>query len=427
MGVSLTDAQIDHWRMRWEEMTGDAEWIAFHEQRDAQRLVVQQEQLGLLSRFLAAEVSVDELRKTYDHKTKTDWDVFGLKGMSGAMFLNRLVKYVPDLDALSSHLRRVLPLPAGIVEGREQMQAFFDFQNQVIETSHATKNQLQPARTPFFASSWWHIQKPEQWPIFYLSGRQVLESEGLYAPSSEPVGSYFQFRDCFQALASALGLKSWQLEHLLAWINERRPAVEQKQDATPVPLVVTSIAVAEDEPEADAQEQMCHTQVQWLLAKIGKKVGCRIWIAANDQSKEWQSERLGNFSIAALPALGMDSESQRIVGLIDVLWIKGINQIVAAFEIEHTTSIYSGLLRMSDLAALSPNLSFPLYIVTPADRIEKVRRELARPTFQALELHKRCGFFSFEALNEHAQGIMKWANQPSAIEELADRVDDVQI
>jgi hypothetical protein len=44
-----------------------------------------------------------------------------------------------------------------------------------------------------------------------------------------------------------------------------------------------------------------------------------------------------------------------------VVWLKG-NAIVAAFEIESKTSIYSGLLRMSDLIAMQPNLDIPLYL-----------------------------------------------------------------
>jgi hypothetical protein len=54
--------------------------------------------------------------------------------------------------------------------------------------------------------------------------------------------------------------------------------------------------------------------------------------------------------------------TNRTIELIDVLWLKG-NTILAAFEIEATTSIYSGLLRMSDLLALQPNLDLALYLV----------------------------------------------------------------
>jgi hypothetical protein len=40
---------------------------------------------------------------------------------------------------------------------------------------------------------------------------------------------------------------------------------------------------------------------------------------------------------------------------IDVLWLRG-NRVEAAFEVEHTTAVSSGLIRMSDLITLHPNL-----------------------------------------------------------------------
>jgi hypothetical protein len=94
--------------------------------------------------------------------------------------------------------------------------------------------------------------------------------------------------------------------------------------------------------------------------------------------------------------------------------------------VEHTTSVYSGLLRMADLAALSPNLSFPLYVVAPDARLAKVRRELSRPTFRALGLDRRCRFFSGEALLRALPSLMRWATGPGAIEKLAEaaRADD---
>jgi hypothetical protein len=38
---------------------------------------------------------------------------------------------------------------------------------------------------------------------------------------------------------------------------------------------------------------------------------------------------------------------------------------VRAFEVEHTTAIYSGLLRMADLLSLVPNMDIKLHIVAP--------------------------------------------------------------
>ena len=93
--------------------------------------------------------------------------------------------------------------------------------------------------------------------------------------------------------------------------------------------------------------------------------------------------------------------TNQTIELIDVLWLQG-NAIVAAFEVESTTSIYSGLLRMSDLIAMQPNLNIPLYLVAPDDRREKVISEVNRPTFSRLSppMSEVCRFISFSSLRE---------------------------
>ena len=52
--------------------------------------------------------------------------------------------------------------------------------------------------------------------------------------------------------------------------------------------------------------------------------------------------------------------------------------IVAAFEVEHTTSIYSGLLRMSDLLTMQPNIDIKLYLAAPDERFTKFKNEVPR-------------------------------------------------
>lgn len=86
---------------------------------------------------------------------------------------------------------------------------------------------------------------------------------------------------------------------------------------------------------------------------------------------------------------------------IDVLWFEN-NAILAGFEVEHTTTIYSGLLRMSDLLAMQPNIEIKLYIVAPDDREGKFSHEVVRPTFSAVQkpLHTVCRFLPYSALLE---------------------------
>jgi hypothetical protein len=417
--MQISDTTLRRWMDFLEQSKGDSKWAEEVADRHARR---QKEKTGLselLKRFLSAEIQTEEFRGTFDSRTRTEWVSFGLKGMSGAMVLNMLAKYIPDKDALAMCLREVLSLPDSVEEARDKMKAFYSFVEQVISSGQATRRQLQPARLPFFISAWWHMQDTEKWPIFYVSARRIFEREGLYKSIQDVVDDYLGFRESFLALSAALELNTWKLEHLCYWLDNQ--PIEDD-------IGRGSNGVEETQPE-DSEEELIqdptHTQIQWLIAKIGKKLGCSVWIASNDHNREWSGERLGDLSLENLPFLGLGDESQRIISLIDVLWIQGTNQIVAAFEVEHTTSVYSGLLRMSDLIVLSPNVNFPIYIVAPENRMSKVKRELSRPTFQALELHKRCGFFSDEILLRESTAMLRWAQTPSAIDQLAQRVSDV--
>jgi len=138
-------------------------------------------------------------------------------------------------------------------------------------------------------------------------------------------------------------------------------------------------------------------------------MGLDVWIARNDRSRQWQGWTLGSLPrmIDKLPTQ-FNEPTQKTVELIDVLWLKG-NSIASAFEVECTTSIYSGLLRMSDLMALQPNLDIRLYLVAPDERRDKVEQEILRPTFQlrSKPLNKICGFLPFSKLVEKVDGIRK--------------------
>lgn len=145
-----------------------------------------------------------------------------------------------------------------------------------------------------------------------------------------------------------------------------------------------------------------HTEMQWLLLKLGYDMGFDVWVARNDRGKDFKGKKFLDLpKLKAELPLQFDDATNKTVELIDVLWLQG-NAIVAAFEIESTTSIYSGLLRMSDLIAMQPNLNIPLYLVAPDERREKVMTEVNRPTFCRLNppLSEVCRFISFSVLKE---------------------------
>src|SRR5205823_11619467 len=143
-----------------------------------------------------------------------------------------------------------------------------------------------------------------------------------------------------------------------------------------------------------------HTEIQFSLLCLGIDMGLDVWVAKNDRSRTWNGQILGTLPrmVSELPTQFNDA-TNRTIELIDVLWLKG-NSIVAAFEVEYTTSVYSGLLRMSDLLSLQPNLEINLFLVAPDERQPKVEQEILRPTFALRDkpLAKVCGFISFSKL-----------------------------
>ena len=69
--------------------------------------------------------------------------------------------------------------------------------------------------------------------------------------------------------------------------------------------------------------------------------------------------------------------------LIDVVWVdRSAQAVAAAFEVEHSTSIYSGIVRMLDLAlGTEGGRNSTLFLVAPDERREDVAQQLRRPAF----------------------------------------------
>jgi predicted RNA-binding protein len=145
-------------------------------------------------------------------------------------------------------------------------------------------------------------------------------------------------------------------------------------------------------------------KVQAMIAEIGSQMGLKIWIPKADRGgvlREWND--VDGSLLDRLP-LNYDDATLKTIEQIDVLWLRG-RSIVRAFEVEHTTSIYSGLLRMADLLALQPNMDIRLHIVAPATKREKVFQEIRRPVFSLLErgpLSELCTYLSYDGLRELA-------------------------
>lgn len=181
----------------------------------------------------------------------------------------------------------------------------------------------------------------------------------------------------------------------------------------------------EEEVFITKEEESIHSKVQATLIKLGKITGCSVWVASNDRKRIFQGKPLGEGCLKSLPNLGLNEEATRRISLIDTIWIRQ-NAPVCAFEVETTTSVYSGLLRMADLLSVVPALNLKLFIVAPNERQERVLSELSRPTFRKIGLNDFCKFIPAEELDnllDKAEGLEGHV-QPTIVDTIAIEVEE---
>ncbi len=173
------------------------------------------------------------------------------------------------------------------------------------------------------------------------------------------------------------------------------------------------------------QEESLHSKAQYILSRIGQITGCKNFIASNDRKRKYNNIELNTLTLPVLPNLGLNKDATDRISRIDVIWLRQ-NAAVCAFEVETSTSIYSGLLRMSDLLSVIPNLNIKLYIIAQNERKNKVLSELSRPTFRKIGLNDYCEFISIEDLEALLAKIENYAGyiQPSILNTIAKGLDD---
>jgi hypothetical protein len=143
-----------------------------------------------------------------------------------------------------------------------------------------------------------------------------------------------------------------------------------------------------------AARRLSHCQVQTLLASIGFIKGNDIWLPANDRIKVDRTLAGELILHNTLPAVA--NSISAILSEIDVIWInRGSGQIAAMFEVEHSTPVYSGLLRFNDFHLVVPTMRPRFTVVSNDARRSLFVRQINRPTFQASGLVDHCTFLEY--------------------------------
>ena len=139
---------------------------------------------------------------------------------------------------------------------------------------------------------------------------------------------------------------------------------------------------------------LTHSRIQTLLGAIGVVKGYDVWIPYNDRlGLDWSLTP--RFSCLNRLPYGSQILTNAITD-IDVCWINpGSGELRALFEVEHSTPIFSGLLRLNDIHILEPSANITFGIVANDSRRSLFARQIRRPTFERSSLSEHCRFLEY--------------------------------
>lgn len=174
----------------------------------------------------------------------------------------------------------------------------------------------------------------------------------------------------------------------------------------------------QEEIQQEKVEENLHTEMQYHLLKIGNSLGYDVIAASNDRSKSHCGNSFSFMSLQEFPSISLDKETLNTVKLIDVLWFqKGTNNVVAAFEVEKSTSIYSGILRLSDLSYTIADGDEVFYLIVPDKREKDVCLQLSRPAIKQNKVPIK--YILFSELRQHCDALCKFGDSHFIMEKIA--------
>lgn len=173
--------------------------------------------------------------------------------------------------------------------------------------------------------------------------------------------------------------------------------------------------------QQEKDEENLHTEMQYHLLKIGNALGYDVIAASNDRSRSHCGNSFSFMSLQQFPEINLDKETLNTVKLIDVLWFqKGTNNVIAAFEVEKSTSIYSGILRLADLSYTIADGDEVFYPIVPDKRKKDVCLQLSRPAIKQNNVVIK--YILFSELRSHCDALCKFGESHHIMEKIAKAV-----
>ncbi|MCM8808450.1 MAG: hypothetical protein NC926_11055 [Candidatus Omnitrophica bacterium] len=154
--------------------------------------------------------------------------------------------------------------------------------------------------------------------------------------------------------------------------------------------------IKKGEPEIDITEEksveLTHTDIQGILLELGNLLGYETYVA--DPSKKYKDKKLGDIAtLKQIPPFTYERIIENVRN-IDVIWFEE-EFPKFCFEVEHTTGVRDGLLRLYQVRKIT---DAKFFIIAPKEIIKKFETEIKKDPF--IQIKDRYIFRSYEELIE---------------------------
>lgn len=190
--------------------------------------------------------------------------------------------------------------------------------------------------------------------------------------------------------------------HKSGVIEERETNIVISEVA-PLDLPYDGLLVPPDlvEEGMDIDVKRQHSRIQIALVLIGQQLGFNSWVAKNDQAIKYNDIRLGQMeSVISSPdsieVLSGFSSASTAIEYIDCVWFSNSVYMPAVMEIEHSTGVKSGLVRMKGLKQKLGAFETRYVVVAPDDERQRVTKIVNDSQFADLN----AGFFPYSHVEE---------------------------
>jgi DNA modification methylase len=135
-------------------------------------------------------------------------------------------------------------------------------------------------------------------------------------------------------------------------------------------------------PKEEVGEKYDHERVIRVISQLGADFGFDVWIGDPEVRKNAELKKyrtVEELKIAAVDKVVLDRLKN-----VDVVWLRRKTMPVCLIEVEHTTDLRGGLVRMANIFEVAPHLDVKTFTIIPDKRVLKLKEVLSEPTIKHL-------------------------------------------